>query len=114
MKNRYFDLLEDTLKKHNLLYCPAQIYNVDESGIPLDPKAPNVVAKTGMKKVRYRATGRKGQITIVALRGRYYHLPFCLMLRRCDILGQPMNFLVLLMAAVTKAGYQQNCLHHGF
>jgi len=35
----YFDLLEDTLKKYNLLHCPAQIYNVDESGIPLDPSA---------------------------------------------------------------------------
>ena len=34
--------------------------------MPLDPKAPNVVVKTGTKKVRYRATGRKGQITIVA------------------------------------------------
>jgi len=33
-----------------------------------------------------------------------YLLPFCLMLRRCGIPGQPMNFLVLLVAAVTKAG----------
>ena len=31
----------------------------------LDPKAPNVVVKTGTTKVHYRATGRKGQITIV-------------------------------------------------
>jgi len=64
--DHYFDLLKSTLKDNNLMNAPAQLYNVDESGIPLDPKAPNVVAKTGTKKVRYRATGRKGQITIIA------------------------------------------------
>jgi len=26
----YFDLLEDTLKKYDLLHFPAQIYNIDE------------------------------------------------------------------------------------
>ena len=62
----YFDLLESTLKDNNLMNAPSQIYNVDESGMPLDPKAPNIVTKTGTKKVRYRSTGRKGQITIVA------------------------------------------------
>ena len=64
--NHYFDLLEKTLKDNNLMNCPSQIYNFDESGMPLDPKAPNIVAQTGTKKVRYRSTGRKGQITIVA------------------------------------------------
>ena len=38
--NQYFDLLENTLTEHNLLQHPSQIYNVDESGIPLDPKVP--------------------------------------------------------------------------
>jgi len=60
--SHYYNLLETTLKENNLLHSPAQIY---ETGIPLDPKAPNVVAKTGTKKVRYRSTGRKGQITVV-------------------------------------------------
>jgi len=64
--NHYFDLLESTLKDNGLLHSPSQIYNVDESGMPLDPKAPNIVAETGTKKVRYRCTGRKRQITIVA------------------------------------------------
>ena len=63
---QYFDLLEDTLKEHNLLHNPAQIYNVDESGMPLDPKAPNMVTQRGKKKVRYRSSGRKGQITVIA------------------------------------------------
>ena len=63
--NQYFDLLKDALTEHNLLQSPLQIYNVDESGISLDPKAPNVVAKKGTKKVRYRTSGKKGQITVV-------------------------------------------------
>ena len=36
---------------------PAQIYNMDESGVPLDPRPPNVIAKHGQKKVRYRVFG---------------------------------------------------------
>ena len=63
---QYFDLLEDTLKEHNLLHNPTQIYNVNESGMPLDPKAPNMVTQRGTKKVRYRSSGRKAQITVVA------------------------------------------------
>ena len=66
--NNYFQLLEKTLKENNLMNSPAQIYNVDETGIPLDPKAPNIVAKTGTKKVRYQSTGRKGQITVTDTR----------------------------------------------
>ena len=61
----YFSLLESTLKENNLMNAPAQFYNVDECGIPLDPKASSVVAKTGTKKIHYQATGRKEQITIV-------------------------------------------------
>lgn len=63
---QYFNLLENTLKEHNLLDSPSQLYNVDETGMPLDPKAPNIVTKRGVKKVRYRSSGKKGQVTIVA------------------------------------------------
>ena len=52
----YYNLLEDTLKEHNLLDAPAQIYNMDESEMPLDPRPPNVIAKRGQKKVRYRVS----------------------------------------------------------
>jgi len=48
----HYNLLETTLKENNLLHSSAQIYNVDETGITLDPKAPNVVAKTATEKVR--------------------------------------------------------------
>ena len=35
---------------------------MDESGIPLDPRLPNVITKRGQKKVRYRVSGKKEQI----------------------------------------------------
>ena len=62
---QYYDLLEETLKENNLMDSPSCVYNVDEMGIPLDPKAPKVVAPVGMKKVRYQSPGRKYQITVV-------------------------------------------------
>ena len=64
--NHYFDLLEETMKENNLLNSPTKVYNVDETGIPLDPKTPKVITVKGTKKVRYQSTGRKGQITVVA------------------------------------------------
>ena len=64
-KNEYFKSLEETLKEHDLINSPGQIYNVDETGVPLDHKPPNVVARRGQKKVRYRVSGNKKQITVV-------------------------------------------------
>ncbi len=61
---QYYGLLKDVLEEHGLMNCPAQIYNVDESGLPL-PRCPNVIAQKGTKKVRYRTSGKKGQVTIV-------------------------------------------------
>ncbi|XP_065894490.1 mucin-3B-like isoform X1 [Dysidea avara] len=62
----YFDLLDETLTKHGLKDKPAQIYNCDESGIPLEYKLPRIVAAKGTKKVRQCTSGTKTQITILA------------------------------------------------
>ena len=43
-----------------------QIYNCDESGIPLKHKLPKIVAPQGMKKVRQCIFGTKTQIAILA------------------------------------------------
>ena len=48
--NEYFKSLEETLKQHNLMNNPGQIYNVDETGVPLDHRPPNVIARRGQKK----------------------------------------------------------------
>ena len=51
--------------ENDLIDHPECIYNMDESGLPLDPKPPRVVAMKGQRKVRYRCSGSKGQITVL-------------------------------------------------
>ena len=62
----YFDLLKEVLTENQLLNSPNRIYNVDETGIALDGHAPRIVAKRGQKKVRYRTSGNKNQMTVIA------------------------------------------------
>ena len=38
--DNYFDLLEKTMIEYNLVGKPGQLFNMDESGFPLSPKAP--------------------------------------------------------------------------
>jgi len=33
---QYYSLLKATLEEHSILDCPSQLYNMDESGMPLD------------------------------------------------------------------------------
>ncbi len=58
----YFDpiLEENDLKSH-----PEQIYNMDESGLSLNPRPPKVVALRGQKKVHYQCSRSKSQITVL-------------------------------------------------
>ena len=64
--DHYFSLLHDTLSTHCLLDRPSQIYNVDETGVPLNLRPPKVVTTKGREtKVCYRTSGRKGQVTVV-------------------------------------------------
>ena len=62
---RYFSMLKDVLLEHNSLDFPTQIYNVDETGMPLDHRAPKVMTMRG-QKVRCRTSGNKNQITVIA------------------------------------------------
>ena len=64
MKN-YFELLMDVLFENHMINSLAQIYNVDETGMPLDHRPPKIVAKKGQRKVRYRTSGNKAQITVI-------------------------------------------------
>ena len=57
----YYDLLETTLKEHNLQDYPGQIYNMDETGIPLDPRPPNIIVKRGQKRYDIVSLGRKSK-----------------------------------------------------
>ena len=46
----YFKLLETTLDSLQLSGTPQCIYNMDETGMPLDAKQPKRIALKGMKK----------------------------------------------------------------
>ena len=61
----YFDLLYEILIKYDFINHPERVCNMDESGVPLDPKPPKVVAAKGQKKIRYRCSSQKGQITVL-------------------------------------------------
>ena len=58
---QYFDLLRDALVELGLVNSPAQIYNVDETGMSLDHRP----LKRGQKKVRCHTSGNKSKITVI-------------------------------------------------
>jgi len=60
----YFSLLKRTLEENDLMNKPSQIYNVDESGVPLDHRSPYVLTKKGQIRVQYISSGNKAQITV--------------------------------------------------
>ena len=62
----YFDLLEETLTKNGLLDNPRAIFNVDETGMPLDHKPEKAIAKMGARNVTAHASGDKTNITVIA------------------------------------------------
>ena len=62
----YFSLLRETLEEHGLKNRPGQIYNCDESGMPLEHTPPKTIAIKGTKKVRQITCGNKTQISILA------------------------------------------------
>ena len=63
--NHYFDLLQEIFDLNNFAAHPEAIYNVDETGMPLEPHPPKVVTKKDQKKVRYQTSGKKEQITVI-------------------------------------------------
>lgn len=63
---QYFNVLEKTLKEHDLFNAPHRIFNMDETGMPLDHKPKKVVALKGAKKVHCRTSGNKSQVTVLA------------------------------------------------
>jgi len=48
-KHDYFDILKTIFDDGVFWNHPEAIYNTDESGMPLEPHPPNVVAREGKK-----------------------------------------------------------------
>ena len=64
--DRYYDLLEDTLKANGIFNNASRIFNCDETGISLSPPFPKVVHEVGAKNPCYLTGGSKTQITVLA------------------------------------------------
>ena len=62
----YFDLLEKILTESELLDVPGAIFNVDETGMPLDHKPEKAIAQKGSKCVTAHTSGNKTSITVIA------------------------------------------------
>ena len=63
---RYFDLLKHTFDQYNLHDSPCSIFNMDETGMPLNPVSPKVVACKEAKHPVASTTGDRSQITVVS------------------------------------------------
>ena len=64
--NKYYDLLEQNLTDNDLPDKPAQIFNLNETGMPLNPYSPNLFATQGIKNPSTVCSGDKSQITVLA------------------------------------------------
>ena len=45
--DNYFDLLEKTMIEYDLVGKPGQVFNMDKSGFPLNPKSPKGIFEVG-------------------------------------------------------------------
>ena len=66
MLDNYFDVFESTLSENDLLERPCAMFNMDESGMPLDPPSLKVVTSAGIKHSQAVCSGNKAQVTVVA------------------------------------------------
>ena len=64
--DNYFDLLEKTMIEYDLLGKPGQVFNMDESGFPLNPKSPKGIFEVGTQNAAAVTSGNKAQITVLA------------------------------------------------
>ena len=61
----YFDQLKSLYDEYNFDNHPEAIYNLDEMGVPLEPWPPKVIPQKRKKRIRYRTSGQKQQITVI-------------------------------------------------
>lgn len=65
--NKYFNVLEGTIKSNNLQNSPHLIYNCNESGFPLEHKPSEVIGRKGWRDLARTTSGDKTQLTILAV-----------------------------------------------
>ena len=61
----YFDLLGQLYDEHGFESHLECVYNMDETGVTLEPHPSKVVTRKGQKKIRHCTSGQKVQITVI-------------------------------------------------
>ena len=64
--NNYYDELERVLKSNDIFDRPGNVFNCDETGLPLCPKCPKIVDQIGSKNPSHITGNTKSQITVMA------------------------------------------------
>ena len=64
--DRYFDLLQDIFMKNSLQGKPGRIFNLDESGLPLQHRPGKRIGVRGQKHVNVITSDNKTNITVLA------------------------------------------------
>ena len=64
--DNYFDILEHSLLSTGLHNYPALIFNMDESGFPLDPKPLKTIDSRGSRNPYCISSGSKSQVSVAA------------------------------------------------
>ena len=65
MVNKYFDVLAETLTNNGLKNLPRQIYNCDETFLPLNEKKEKAVTVKNAKAVYSQSMGTTENITLL-------------------------------------------------
>ena len=111
-------LLKKPLKQHNLMNYPGQIYNVDETGFPLDHRPPNVIARRGQKKkVVIESLGTRSKLLLLGVLMQLVRQSLCLsyLMQNASIMtGLMKKCLLQLMAWVVVDGQIRNCFTAGW
>ena len=82
----YFDQLEEILVSNSLYNCPSRIYNIDESGFPLQHRPGKRIGVRGQKHVVVNTSGDKTQITVLAcVRADGCYMPPMVVFKRSDL-----------------------------
>ena len=63
---KYFNLLAEILEDNGLTRCPGQVFNCDETGMPLAHKPPKVASLASQKHPYAITASEKAQITVLA------------------------------------------------
>ena len=84
--NHWFDILEESIENLGLKECPDLIWNVDESGVPHEPKKCKVVSLKGQPTLKI-ITGldRDNKTILVAVSGSGETLPLLIVFQRKQI-----------------------------